>query len=78
MMMAGFPIGSRVSEVAMSVLRMLRMVLWSFFGVRKSTSHQADMAAVKAPLLPLVAIMLAACFGGILFCLAKVAVVAAR
>lgn len=57
----------------MSFLKMLRIVFWSFFGVRKSASHQADMASVKPVYLPLVAIGLAACFGGLLLCLAKFA-----
>jgi len=52
---------------------MLRIVLWSFFGVRKSASHQADMAAVKLPLLPVVAIGLAGGFGALLFGLARLA-----
>jgi hypothetical protein len=58
----------------MTFLRMLRIVLWSFFGVRKSASHQADMATVNVSLLPVVAIALAACFGGTLFFIAKLAV----
>ncbi|MFT4434455.1 DUF2970 domain-containing protein [Caballeronia sp. 15715] len=57
----------------MAFLRMLRIVLWSFFGVRKSASHQADMAAVKLPLLPVVAIGLAGGFGALLFGLARLA-----
>jgi Protein of unknown function (DUF2970) len=57
----------------MAFLRMLRIVLWSFFGVRKSASHQADMAAIKLPFLPLVAVGLAAGFGGLLLCLARLA-----
>ncbi|CAN7760691.1 DUF2970 domain-containing protein [Caballeronia sp. LjRoot29] len=57
----------------MAFLRMLRIVLWSFFGVRKSASHQADMAAVKLPLLPAVAIGLAGGFGALLFGLARLA-----
>ncbi|HEV3425403.1 MAG TPA: DUF2970 domain-containing protein [Paraburkholderia sp.] len=62
----------------MSLLKMLRIVLWSFFGVRKGAAHQADMAGVKLPLLPVVAVALAASFGGILFCAAKFAVMAAH
>jgi hypothetical protein len=57
---------------------MLRIVLWSFFGVRKSASHQADMAAIKLSLLPLVAIGLAAGFGAVLFCLARFATTVAH
>jgi hypothetical protein len=62
----------------MTFLRMLRIVLWSFVGVRKSASHQADMAAIKLPLLPIVAIGLAAGFGALLFCLARLATTVAH
>ncbi|KVD72433.1 hypothetical protein WS62_09970 [Burkholderia sp. ABCPW 14] len=55
------------------MLRMLRMVLWSFFGVRKGAEHQADLASVKLPWVPVMAVMLAACFGGFLFAMAKIA-----
>jgi hypothetical protein len=58
----------------MELVRMLRIVLWSFFGVRKSASHQADIASVKLPLLPVVAVALAGSFGVLLFSLAKIAV----
>jgi Protein of unknown function (DUF2970) len=58
----------------MNLLKMTRIVLWSFFGIRRGASHQADMAGVKLPLLPLVAITLAAGFGATLFALARLAV----
>lgn len=58
----------------MSYLRMVRIVLWSFFGVRKRASHEADFADVKLPLLPVIAFGLAACFGGTLFCVAHLVV----
>jgi hypothetical protein len=57
---------------------MLRIVFWSFFGVRKGTSHQADMASVKLVFLPLVAVGVAACFAGLLICLAKFATTVAH
>lgn len=63
---------------AVTFLRMLRIVLWSFFGVRKGASHQADMAAIKLPFLPLVAIGLAGGFGVVLFCLARFATTVAH
>lgn len=50
---------------------MMRMVLWSFFGVRKGAEHQADLASVKLPWVPVMAILLAACFGGVLFAIAR-------
>jgi hypothetical protein len=62
----------------MTFPRMVRVVLWSFFGIRKGASHQADMAAIKLPLLPLVAIGLAGGFGALLFCLARLATTVAH
>jgi hypothetical protein len=62
----------------MAFLRMLRIVLWSFFGVRKGASHQDDMVAIKLPLLPLVAIGLAGGFGALLFGLARLATTVAH
>ncbi|PQV54211.1 DUF2970 domain-containing protein [Paraburkholderia sp. BL21I4N1] len=58
----------------MNLLKMTRIVLWSFFGIRRSASHQADMAGVKLPLLPVVAVALAAGFGVTLFGLVKLAI----
>jgi hypothetical protein len=58
----------------MNLLKMTRIVLWSFFGVRRGASHQTDIAAVKLPLLPVVAVVLAGGFGATLFALAKLAV----
>lgn len=54
----------------MAYLRMVRIVLWSFFGVRKRASHEADFADVKLPLLPVIAFALAGCFGATLFSVA--------
>ncbi|MFM0340691.1 DUF2970 domain-containing protein [Paraburkholderia fungorum] len=58
----------------MNLLKMTRIVLWSFLGVRRSASHQADIANVSLPLLPVVAVALAAGFGAILFALVKLAI----
>ncbi|WGS52271.1 DUF2970 domain-containing protein [Paraburkholderia sp. D15] len=58
----------------MNLLKMTRIVLWSFFGIRRSASHQADIADVKLPLLPVVAVVLAAGFGATLFGLVKLAI----
>ncbi|MFM0597941.1 MULTISPECIES: DUF2970 domain-containing protein [Burkholderiaceae] len=58
----------------MNLLKMTRIVLWSFFGIRRSASHQADIADVKLPLLPVVAVALAAGFGATLFGLVKLAI----
>lgn len=58
----------------MNLLKMTRIVLWSFFGIRRGAAHQADMAGVRLPLLPVVAVALAAGFGATLFALARLAV----
>jgi len=47
----------------MELVQMMRMVLWSFFGVRKSASHEADLASVNFKWLPFVAVVLAAMIG---------------
>jgi hypothetical protein len=73
----GLPLVDREGR-AVTFLKMLRIVLWSFFGVRKGSSHQADMAAIKLPFLPLVAIGLAGGLGVFLFCLARFATTAAH
>ncbi|WP_109481071.1 DUF2970 domain-containing protein [Paraburkholderia sp. C35] len=62
----------------MAMLNMMRMVLWSFFGVRRGAGHEADLATVKLPLLPVMAVMLALCFGGLLFAFARIAVTIAH
>jgi hypothetical protein len=54
-------------EREMAFLRMVRIVLWSFFGVRKSASHEADFANVNFSFLPFVAILLAALIGATIF-----------
>ncbi|REG49615.1 hypothetical protein B0G80_6002 [Paraburkholderia sp. BL6669N2] len=58
----------------MNLLKMTRIVLWSFLGIRRGASHQADMVGVKLPLLPFVAVGLATGFGVILFGLVKLAI----
>jgi Protein of unknown function (DUF2970) len=68
-----FPDGTMIKaiqinqEPVMEFLRLVRIVLSSFFGVRKRASHEADFANVNMVLLPFVAVLLAACFGAILF-----------
>ena len=52
---------------------MIRIVLWSFFGVRKRASHNADFAQVTLPLLPVIAVTLAGAFGLTLLTIAKLA-----
>ena len=55
----------------MELLKLVRIVLWSFFGVRKRKSHEADFANVNIVLLPFVAVILAACVGGTIFTVVK-------
>jgi Protein of unknown function (DUF2970) len=62
----------------MALLKMMRIVLWSFFGVRRRASHEADFASVSLPLLPVMAVTLAACFGVGLFALVKIALAVAH
>jgi diacylglycerol kinase len=57
------PAGSR----KMALLRMIRIVLWSFFGVRRRASHEADFAQVNFSLLPVIAVVLALCIGASIF-----------
>ena len=57
----------------MNFVKMIRIVLWSFFGVRKGASHEADISTVNIPLLAVVAVGLAGCCGIVLFFLARLA-----
>jgi hypothetical protein len=52
---------------AMQLLGMIRLVLWSFFGVRNSKAHATDLAKVNFTLLPFVAIVLAALVGATVY-----------
>ena len=51
----------------MELVRMIRIVLSSFFGVRKRASHEADFANVNMVLLPFVAVALALMIGLLIF-----------
>ncbi|CAB3762277.1 DUF2970 domain-containing protein [Paraburkholderia solisilvae] len=51
----------------MQFLTLVRIVLSSFFGVRKRASHEADFANVNFVLLPFVAVLLAFCIGAAIF-----------
>ena len=51
----------------MEFLRLVRIVLSSFFGVRKRASHEADFANVNFVLLPFVAVFMAVVIGAIIF-----------
>ncbi|RQR67718.1 DUF2970 domain-containing protein [Burkholderia sp. Bp9126] len=51
----------------MKLLGMVRLVLWSFFGVRNSNAHAKDLANVNFTMLPFVAIILAALVGAVIY-----------
>lgn len=50
----------------MEFVRLIRIVLSSFFGVRKRASHEADFANINIVLLPFVAVFLAVCIGAMI------------
>jgi hypothetical protein len=54
-------------EQNMEFLRLVRIVLTSFFGVRKRASHESDFANVNIVLLPFVALLMAFCIGAAIF-----------
>ncbi|WP_233858941.1 DUF2970 domain-containing protein [Paraburkholderia sp. HD33-4] len=58
----------------MELIRMMRIVLWSFFGVRKGAAHEADFAHVNFSWLPFVAVLMAtliaACIAGVVLLVA--------
>lgn len=47
----------------MELVRIIRIVLWSFFGVRKRAAHEADFARVNFAYLPFAAVALATLVG---------------
>ncbi|AFQ51476.1 DUF2970 domain-containing protein [Burkholderia cepacia] len=51
----------------MKLFSMIRLVLWSFFGVRNSKAHASDLANVNFTLLPFVALVLAALVGAVIY-----------
>jgi len=62
----------------MQIFSLIRMVLWSFFGIRRGAAHEADVATANLPLLPFVAVVLAILFCDFLFALVKVALLVAH
>lgn len=62
----------------MNLLKMIRIVMWSFFGVRRGAAHQSDMTGIKLPLLPVIAVILAGAFGFFLLSLARFAAAVAH
>ena len=62
----------------MNLIAYLRMVLWSFLGIRRNSSAAEDMSKVNPLALLGTAAALLAVFGLILFGLAHLAVMALR
>jgi hypothetical protein len=58
----------------MGALVYVRMVLWSFFGIRRGAAAGEELAKVKPLAVLATAIALAALFGFSLWCLANFAV----
>lgn len=58
----------------MGTLSYIRMVLWSFFGIRRRAAAGEELAKVKPLVLVAVAVVLAAGFGLTLWTLANLAV----
>ncbi|HIH2762000.1 TPA: DUF2970 domain-containing protein, partial [Burkholderia lata] len=50
----------------MKLLGMIKLVLWSFFGVRNSKAHATDLANANFTMLPFVAIILAVLVGAVI------------
>jgi hypothetical protein len=57
-------------ENELNALRYVRMVLWSFLGIRRRAGADEEIATVSPLILILVAIAIAACFGALLVALA--------
>ena len=51
----------------MKLLGMIKLVLWSFFGVRNSKAHATDLANANFTMLPFVAIILAVLVGAVIY-----------
>ena len=58
----------------MGTLSYIRMVLWSFFGIRRRAAAGEELAKVKPLALAAVALVLSALFGLTLWTLANLAV----
>ncbi|HSI60121.1 MAG TPA: DUF2970 domain-containing protein [Ideonella sp.] len=58
----------------MNTLRYIRMVLWSFFGIRRRAGADAELARVKPVPLLLTMVLAAAVFVVLLIALARLAV----
>lgn len=55
-------------EPTIELIRLVRIALSAFFGVRKRASNEADFADVTIVLLRVVAVFMAACVGATIFC----------
>lgn len=58
----------------MSMLSYVRMVLWSFFGIRRRAGADEELARSKPGVLVAVGLVLAGLFGLLMWTLANVAV----
>ena len=58
----------------MKLLHLIRMVLWSFFGVRKRAGLEADVKSAHPAQVIGIAIVMVAIFIGILLTVAKIAI----
>ncbi len=55
----------------MKLLGMIRMVLWSFFGIRRRAGAEEELARMRPLSVLAVAVTLAACFAGVLVSVAR-------
>lgn len=57
----------------MNLLRYVRMVLWSFFGIRRRAGADEEFGSVKPIPLLVIAVALAACLAAVLIVVANYA-----
>lgn len=58
----------------MNFLKLVRMILWSFFGVRKKSGYDADLQTLKPHHIILVGLLAASVFIAIMLVFAKTAI----
>ena len=61
-------------ELTLNTLRYIRMVLWSFFGIRRRAGADDELSKVRPVPLAITAVLLAAAFGALLLWVASAAV----
>jgi hypothetical protein len=62
--------GGSAKENELNALRYVRMVLWSFLGIRRRAGADEEIASVSPLILIVVAIGIAGCLGALLVALA--------